>query len=143
MKLIEMRCKNCGAMLNVEENSVDIVCNYCGAKFKLDDEVQHVKYDDMEQAGYEFEMGKIRARQEHNNQQFQAFYNNASDCIEMSPIADFIITFFLGMFGVHKFLKRQISMGVLYFFTAGLFGIGWFYDTVMAVIRLVKSKGSQ
>ena len=65
MKLVEMKCKNCGAKLKVNADAKDANCQFCGAEFKIDDEVQHVKYDDMEQAGYEFEKGKIRAQQEH------------------------------------------------------------------------------
>ena len=71
MKLVEMKCKNCGATLKVESDQIDIACNYCHAKYKLDDEVQHIKYDDMEQAGYEFEKGKIRAQQEAKNNYYQ------------------------------------------------------------------------
>ena len=77
MKLVEMKCKNCGATLKVESEQIDIECNYCHAKYKLDDEVQHVKYDDMEQAGYEFEKGKIRARKEEQNA--YQYNNNISD----------------------------------------------------------------
>lgn len=64
MKLVEMKCKNCGNVLKLEPEQKDIDCEYCHAKYKLDDEVQHIKYDDMEQAGYEMEKGKIRARKE-------------------------------------------------------------------------------
>ncbi len=67
MKLVEMKCKNCGATLKVKNNQKDIECEYCHAQFKVDEEVQHVKYDDMEQSGYEFEKGRIRARKEHDN----------------------------------------------------------------------------
>lgn len=65
MKLIELKCKNCGAILEVEDEEKNITCQYCKAKFKLDDEIQHVKYDDMEQAGYEFEKGRIKAQNEN------------------------------------------------------------------------------
>lgn len=64
MKLVEMKCKNCGSVLKVEENTKKIKCQYCHSEYALDDEVQHIKYDDMEQAGYDFEKGKIRARKE-------------------------------------------------------------------------------
>lgn len=67
MKLIEMKCKNCGAILKVEEETKDINCQYCHAKYKLDDEMKHIKFDEMEQSGYEFEKGRIRAQQEQNN----------------------------------------------------------------------------
>lgn len=65
MKLIEMKCKNCGSFLNVEENSKEIKCSYCKTQYKLDDEVKHIKYDDMEKAGYEFERGRIKAQKEN------------------------------------------------------------------------------
>lgn len=64
MKLIELKCKNCGAILKVDENSNNVNCEFCHAKFKLDDEVKHVQYDNMEQSGYEFEKGRLRAQQE-------------------------------------------------------------------------------
>lgn len=75
MKLVEMKCKNCGANLRVNSDVKETYCQFCSAKFKIDDEVQHVKYDNMEQSGYEFEKGRIRAQQENqfNN---QVYYSN-------------------------------------------------------------------
>lgn len=35
---------------------------------------------------------------------------------------------FLGMFGVHRFYVGKIGTGVLWFFTAGMCGIGWMVD---------------
>ena len=55
MKLVELKCKNCGAVLKVKPNTNDIHCDHCKANYKLDDEVQHVKFDDMEKAGYDYE----------------------------------------------------------------------------------------
>lgn len=64
MKLIEMKCKNCGAKLKVNPEEKDANCQFCGAEFKIDDETIHHKLDDAEQMGYELEKGKIRAREE-------------------------------------------------------------------------------
>ena len=36
----------------------------------------------------------------------------------------------LGWFGLHKFYLKRPILGVLYFFTAGLFIVGWLYDLV-------------
>lgn len=36
----------------------------------------------------------------------------------------FALCFFLGFFGAHKFYENKPGMGILYFFTAGLFVIG-------------------
>ena len=68
MKLVEIKCKNCGNKLKIKPNQIDIDCEYCHAQYKFDDGVQHIKYDDMEQAGYEFEKGKIKARTEAKEQ---------------------------------------------------------------------------
>lgn len=64
MKLVEMKCKNCGAKLKVNSEVKEANCQFCGAEFKIDDEVQHHKLDNAEQIGYELEKGKIRAREE-------------------------------------------------------------------------------
>lgn len=69
MKLVELKCKNCGAILKVQPDSIDIHCEHCKANYKLDDEAQHIKYDDMEKAGYDYERGRIKARQEHEEEQ--------------------------------------------------------------------------
>ena len=68
MKLVEMKCKNCGNKLKLKPNQIDIDCEYCHAQYKFDDGIQHIKYDDMEQAGYELEKGKIKARTEAKEQ---------------------------------------------------------------------------
>ena len=40
----------------------------------------------------------------------------------------YLLWFFFGLIGAHKFYIAKIGMGVLYLFTGGLFGIGWFID---------------
>jgi|SRR6185312_344006 len=40
----------------------------------------------------------------------------------------YILWFFLGLFGAHKFYLNKTGMGILYFFTAGIFFFGWFID---------------
>jgi TM2 domain-containing membrane protein YozV len=40
----------------------------------------------------------------------------------------YLLWFFFGVLGVHKFYVGKAGMGVLYLFTGALFGIGWFID---------------
>ena len=40
----------------------------------------------------------------------------------------FILHFFLGFFGIHRFYLGKPLTGILYLCTAGLLGIGWLYD---------------
>ena len=42
----------------------------------------------------------------------------------------YLLCFPLGILGLHKFYLGRPLMGVVYFFTAGLFVVGWFYDLV-------------
>lgn len=53
---------------------------------------------------------------------------------------EFIITFLFGGLGVHKFMQRKYVLGILYLFTFGLFGIGWFIDTIVAFVRMLKGE---
>lgn len=40
----------------------------------------------------------------------------------------YLLWFFLGVFGIHKFYLDKIAIGIIYFLTGGLFLIGWIYD---------------
>ena len=64
MKLVDAACPHCGASLKIDSDSKNAVCKYCGASFLIDDEVKHVRYDNAEEAGYEFEKGRQRAKEE-------------------------------------------------------------------------------
>ena len=118
MKLVELKCKNCGATLKVEENSANVNCQYCSAHFKLDDEVQHIQYDNMEQSGYDFEKGRIRAQREHNmNNQSLSSNTNVEEkkhswifylfCLVFLP---FVATFYIIK---SKSLSRNVKIGLL------------------------------
>lgn len=61
----------------------------------------------------------------------------------MSPTANFILTLFLGPFGVHRFVRGEIGMGILYLCTGGLFGIGWIIDCVKAATGLQSNTAFQ
>ena len=140
MKLVEMKCKNCGAQLKVDVEKNHSYCQFCGTEFKIDDEVKHVKYDNMEQSGYEFEKGRMRAQKET----FDNIVNNINQSVNNSSNNDYmfelLITIFLGPLGVHKFMNNEIGMGILYLLTGGLFGIGWIIDIVKVAEKYSSNK---
>lgn len=40
MKLITLKCPECGATLNLDDSRKEYFCTYCGAKILLDEEIQ-------------------------------------------------------------------------------------------------------
>ncbi len=58
----------------------------------------------------------------------------------INPIVYFIIVFFFGGLGVHKFIDGKIGIGILYILTGGIFGIGWLIDIIKSLIQIFSSK---
>ncbi len=42
MKMIKMRCSNCGAEMEMDPERKEVFCSYCGTKFVIDDESVHI-----------------------------------------------------------------------------------------------------
>lgn len=65
---------------------------------------------------------------ENANTNANVGYNPAQFKKEKNKWIAFFLCWFLGYLGAHKFYEGKIGMGILYLFTLGLFGIGWFID---------------
>ena len=48
-------------------------------------------------------------------------------------IKGIIIAVFLGWCGGYRFYRNQYLLGIVYFFTGGIFGIGWIIDIVSSI----------
>lgn len=57
-----------------------------------------------------------------------AAYQTTFMASDRSKSTALLLCIFLGYFGAHYFYTRKAGMGLLYFFTVGLFGIGWLVD---------------
>ncbi len=64
MKFVSIKCPHCGAKLTTTQNSKMVTCEYCNQDFMIDNEVKAVQFMNAEQAGYEFELGRQRAKEE-------------------------------------------------------------------------------
>lgn len=69
MKPIRCTCPSCGAKLSLDADNKTLTCPYCGEVVLIDDETIHVKHDNMEQVGYEFEKGRQKAIKEESVKQ--------------------------------------------------------------------------
>lgn len=57
-----------------------------------------------------------------------------------NKIVALLLCIFLGYFGAHKFYVGKVGMGILYLFTMGFFGIGWFIDVILIAIGSFKDE---
>lgn len=128
MRLIELKCKNCGAQLTVPEKTKTITCEFCNTTFGIDDGVKHIQYDNMEQSGYEFEKGRIRAQNENRNKQYVWVVNDSRKSKNTALILCLIGI--IGFNGLHEFYVGNIAKGIIKFFTFNWFFIGLIYDII-------------
>lgn len=45
-----------------------------------------------------------------------------------SKFVAYLLWFFFGLLGIHRFYLGKVGTGILYLLTGGLLGIGWFID---------------
>ena len=153
MKLIDMTCPRCSASMKVDVDTENkfVTCEYCGSIIMIDNEVQHIQFDQAEDAGYRFEKGRQRAQAEATRE----IQSNPVTIVNNYTVANpspnniaipykgqaknkwtaFFLCLFLGCFGAHKFYEGKTGRGILYLFTFGLFGIGWMIDSLVLLFK--------
>lgn len=57
-----------------------------------------------------------------------------------SRLVDFLLCWFIGFVGAHKFYEGKTGMGILYIFTGGLFGVGMLVDWFVILLGKAKDK---
>jgi len=67
------------------------------------------------------------------------FVNGVSPKSKMTAL---LLCIFLGYFGAHKFYVGKIGSGILYLFTCGIFGIGWFIDIILILCGSFKDSNN-
>ena len=60
-----------------------------------------------------------------------------------SQLVAFLLCWFLGGIGIHRFYLGHIGMGILYLLTAGLCGIGWLIDFILILTGSLKPKDGE
>lgn len=110
-------CKFCGAAIPVDA----VLCTHCGRQ--------------------------VEVIQQAQAQQPQVVINNSNSNVNTNTNINAgrgygrpknkWVSFFLCLFTVcgHKFYEGKIGMGILYFFTAGFFLIGWLIDLISLLFK--------
>lgn len=85
MELKELKCKNCGAKIELEEGKTEVTCKYCNTTFKVDNEYSKA---------YNYTKGILKA----HNDQMQEFYNSREGKLSKRIINIIFIIVFLIFF---------------------------------------------
>ena len=110
-------CKFCGAKIPMAA----VICTHCGCQV-----------EEMKNA----EQPSIVINNANNNTNTNMNVNGAMFVGKpKNKWVAFFLCLFLGGIGVHKFYEGRIGMGILYLFTCGLFGIGWFVDCIILLCK--------
>lgn len=75
---------------------------------------------------------KKNAQSSHSEASEQTYFAEAT---LKNKWVSFFLCLFLGYIGAHKYYEGKITTGILYTFTLGLFGIGWFLDTFRLLFK--------
>ena len=110
-------CKHCGAKIP----SAAVVCTHCGCQVE---EVKHA------------EQPSIVINNANTNTNMNTNVNAGVIGLRAkNKWTAFLLCLFLGYFGAHKFYEGRVGAGILYLFTVGIFGFGWFFDCIILLCK--------
>lgn len=114
-------CKHCGAKIP----EAAVICTHCGCQVE---EMRQVQQPNI----------VINNANQNSNSNVNMNMNSAPVIVAgriRNKWVAFWLCVFLGYFGAHKFYEGKTGMGILYLFTAGLFGIGWIVDCIALLFK--------
>ena len=142
-----MKCPSCGA------EGTGKFCAYCGSELPKENNTEEVNQSGaMNQEGETIINNYYRTPEGSSNPSpdpeyqspppqpnYQTTYhqNHVNNYVNVGNEKNKWVAFFLCLFTIcgHKFYEGKIGMGVLYLFTGGLFGIGWFVDLIVLLTK--------
>ena len=128
MRVYKFECESCGSKQYIKTKN-GYKCKYCG---NMQDVISSGVVEEKHPE-------PLEANQNINNN--PSLKHNVKNALIL-----LLVCVFAGVYGVHKFMERRFVLGILYLFTFGLFGIGWFIDVVRYGINLAvewKSSGGE
>ncbi len=126
MKVYKFKCKDCGAT-KYNKSGNTYKCQYCGYSEEVyGDQAEELKPYITPQASSVMPTSVSETRNSTSQE------NSVG-----SLLVKLMLCFFAGYLGVHKFMERKIILGILYLFTFGLFGIGYFIDCAIYFFKLI------
>lgn len=112
-------CKHCGGKIP----EAAVICTHCGCQVE---EMKHT-----EQPNIVINNSNSSVNTNTNTNVNGGVYGMRA----RNKWVAFFLCLFLGYFGAHKFYEGKGGAGILYLFTCGLFGIGWFIDCINLLLK--------
>ena len=109
-------CQHCGGKIP----EAAVVCTLCGCQ------VEQIK---------QAEQPSIVINNSNSNVNTNQNIMNAMGVHTRNKWVAFLLCFFLGYFGAHKFYEGRTGSGILYLLTFGLFGFGWMLDCIILLFK--------
>lgn len=135
MKVYTFKCEDCGSKKYEKLNETTYVCSYCGRVEEV-----YYKKEQQEQERLAKEQAEQQAKEQAVKEQSQPVYDDHPRIrnVSLYDVLVLVFTFVFGYLGVHRFMRGKIITGLLYLFTYGLLGFGWFIDIIREVIRFAR-----
>ena len=110
-------CKFCGEKIPADA----VLCTHCGRQ--------------VEKMQQENAAPQVIVNNTNTNSNMNTNVNAAIARRMKNKWVAFLLCFFLGYFGAHKFSEGKVGMGILYILTFGLFGFGWLIDCIALLLK--------
>lgn len=120
--------------IQVSENGKTKFCKHCGAKIPEDAVICTNCGRQVEQIRETPAQPSIVINNSNNNTNTN-IAGSPDSRREKNKWVAFLLCFFLGIFGAHKFYEGKAGMGILYLFTGGLCGIGVLVDLIVILTK--------
>ena len=120
----------------METQSETKFCRHCGGKIPADAVLCTLCGRQVEEIRRESAAPQVIINNTNENNNVNQNMNNVVAAIHTrNKWAAFLLCFFLGYLGAHKFYEGKTGMGVLYLLTFGLLGIGWVIDCIALLFK--------
>lgn len=118
-------CPNCGAPVTPQK-----FCKFCGEQIDMDCVICPKCGKQVEEINNSYDKNVVI----NNNVSASA---SSTVYVERGNAKNKWISFLLCLFTIcgHKFYEGKVGMGIIYLLTAGLFGIGWFIDIIILLLK--------
>lgn len=134
MKINQLKCPNCGADL-IPNGSNYVQCGFCNSTYSFDSNNQalirvnntNIGTSNIGASNVVINNYYAAPNTVQNNQMSMGY---AAGVSRKNRTVASVLCIILGCFGAHQFYAGKSGLGVLYFFTLGLFGIGWLVDII-------------